>query len=64
LSGLWLWLAANSFGHTVSAIAAITAAFTLLTLRSIVRARRRRAALEAYADREIARMVGLRAQLR
>jgi hypothetical protein len=57
IGGIWFSLPADSAGHTVTAGMVIMAALGLIWLRSRIRGRRRKAVLDAYADREIARAV-------
>jgi hypothetical protein len=55
IGGLWFLSAADSAGYAVPAVVAITAVVSFTWQRSRARARRRKAALDAYAEREIAR---------
>jgi hypothetical protein len=57
IGGLWFLLAADSAGYAVPAVAVvtITTAVGFTWQRSRASGRRRKAALDAYAEREIAR---------
>jgi hypothetical protein len=60
IGGLSYWLAGGSGTIAAVAVAVIMTVFGLMSgLQSHFRAQRRQAALDAYADREIARSVAL-----
>jgi hypothetical protein len=59
IGGTWLWLAADAAAHTVTAVVVIIAGLGFFGLRGRFRNRRRKAVLDLYADREIARAVAL-----
>jgi hypothetical protein len=59
IGGTWLWLAADADAHTVTAVLIIIAGLGFFGLRARFRNRRRKALLDVYADREIARAVAL-----
>jgi len=54
-----LWLTRASGVNLVAAALILIAALSETLMRSLVRVRRRRALLDAYADREIARTMAL-----